>query len=309
MSLDSHRHAAGTRIVRVHVVVVSTTRTAKTDSSGELIQSLVTEAGHRVSGVDFVPDDARAIGPLLDALCGRVDIDVVVLSGGTGISKRDGTIEVVSRRFTTPIPGFGELFRMLSFQEIGSAAMLSRAACGLVGETLVAALPGSTGAVRLAMERLLLPELSHVAYEVTKELPLEDSETVEAVTVLPPLHVRETPSSAWRVTLDELAGVVAEESWPDIPEAYARVASVNDVLSRAGQRRRVNFPDGDDGLLFGYPDLVRPDSCVLLLRTSAPEVIALHRVDGALDDSRWSWTSTVGPNTRLGTQLLRWVQS
>jgi len=309
MSVDSHRHAAGTRIVRVHVVVVSTTRTEKTDRSGELIQSLVTEAGHRVSGVDFVPDDGRAIGPLVDALCARVDVDVVVLSGGTGISKRDGTVEVVSRRLTTPIPGFGELFRMLSFQEIGSAAMLSRAVCGLVGETLVAAIPGSTAAVRLALERLLLPELSHVSYEVTKELPLEDSETVEAVTVLPQLRAREMPSSAWRVTLDDLAGVVAEESWPEIPEDYARIASVNDVLSRAGQRRKVSFPDGDDGLLFGYPDLVRPDACVLLLRAAAPEVVALHRVDGALDDSRWSWTSTVGPNTRLGTQLLRWVQS
>jgi len=309
MSVDSHRHAAGTRIVRVHVVVVSTTRTEKTDRSGELIQSLVTGAGHRVSGVDFVPDDARAIGPLVDALCTRVDVDVVVLAGGTGISKRDGTVEVVSRRLTTPIPGFGELFRMLSFQEIGSAAMLSRAVCGLVGETLVAAIPGSTDAVRLAMERLLLPELSHVAYEVTKELPLEDSETLEAVIALPQMRESEKPSSAWRVTLNDLGGVVVEESWPDIPEDYARIASVNDVLSRAGQRREVNFPDGDDGLLFGYPDLVRPDSCVLLLRDSAPEVVALHRVDGSLADSRWSWTSAVGPNTRLGTQLLRWVQS
>ena len=306
MSVHSHRHAAGARSVRVHVVVVSTTRTEKTDRSGRLIRELVTEAEHVVTGVDFVVDDPRPISQLLDTLCQRVDVEVVILSGGTGISKRDGTFEVVSSRITKAIPGFGELFRMLSFQEIGAAAMLSRATCGLVGDTLVAAIPGSTGAVRLAMQSLLLPELSHISWELSKELPLEDSETVESN----PSRAEQTAEqpAGWREILATLGGAVVEESWPDIPEEYKAVAAVNDVLCRSGQRRSVAFDDGTSGLILGYPDLARPDSAVLLVRDTAPEVVALHRVDGPVDDSRWSWASTVGPNSRLGTLLLRWTR-
>jgi molybdenum cofactor biosynthesis protein B len=154
--------------VRCHVVTISDTRTSDTDASGRAIADLLREAGHEVLGRVIVKDDRAAIRAILVEALGREETHAVIATGGTGISSRDNTFEVVNGLLEKRLDGFGELFRMLSYQEIGSAAMLSRACAGASRGKLLAALPGSEAAVRLAMTKLLLPELGHLVREVSK---------------------------------------------------------------------------------------------------------------------------------------------
>ena len=155
-----HAHHGPPETVTVHVIVVSTTRTAATDVSGAHIAELFTEAGHAVASRSLVDDDVGAIRAALTSLAGA---QVVVLTGGTGVAPRDVTPEAVEPLYTRRLDGFGELFRHLSFQDVGSASWLSRASAGLVGSTVVFVLPGSTAACELAVRRLILPELGHLA--------------------------------------------------------------------------------------------------------------------------------------------------
>lgn len=160
-SAEEHRQSAPPA-VRCAVITVSDTRTAANDTSGQLIVAGLVGAGHSVVEHVVVPDEAV---PLRDAILKYVAsdaVDAVLLTGGTGIAVRDQTPETISALLTKEIPGFGELFRMLSYQEIGAAAMLSRAQGGMISGTLVLTMPGSTAAVRLAMEKLILPELGHL---------------------------------------------------------------------------------------------------------------------------------------------------
>ncbi len=152
--------------MRCAVVTVSDTRTAASDRGGPLIVELLEAAGHQVARREMVADDAEAIGGLVCALA--ADSDAVLVTGGTGIAPRDVTCEALTALFDKSIPGFGELFRVLSFEQIGAAAMLSRAVGGVVGRAVVLSMPGSPAAVRLAMERLLLPELAHLVWEARK---------------------------------------------------------------------------------------------------------------------------------------------
>jgi molybdenum cofactor biosynthesis protein B len=115
---------------------------------------------------EIIPDEPKRMRSLLEELQQRDDVDAVLLTGGTGIASRDQTYETISAMLTKPLPGYGELFRMLSFQEIGAAAMLSRTLGGVVDETLLLTMPGSPAAVRLAMERLILPEIGHLLAEI-----------------------------------------------------------------------------------------------------------------------------------------------
>ncbi len=150
------------------VVTVSDTRTEETDKSGQLILAQLKEAGHQVPAYHILPDDPSRIGPLLEDLLGRSDLAAVIINGGTGVAKRDVTFDVVQARLEKVLPGFGELFRAMSYEEIGSAALLSRAVAGTVGDKVVFSLPGSSGAVRLAMEKLILPEMPHIVFELNK---------------------------------------------------------------------------------------------------------------------------------------------
>jgi molybdenum cofactor biosynthesis protein B len=143
-------------------VTVSDTRTVESDRSGQIIQALLTEAGHRVADYRIVPDEPDRIADLCQTLAQRADVDAIVLTGGTGIAPRDTTYDAIAALLEKTLPGFGELFRQLSFQEIGSRAMASRAVAGVVQSTLVFSLPGSSKAVTLAMEALILPELPHL---------------------------------------------------------------------------------------------------------------------------------------------------
>lgn len=170
MSTKEHKKSAP-KSVKCKIITVSDTRTKENDKSGRLMIDLLTEAGHVISDYVIVKDEA---GPIRDAVmkgCEDAEIDAILTNGGTGIALRDVTIETVSSLFDKEITGFGEIFRLLSYQEdIGSAAILSRAAAGVINNKALFATPGSTGAVRLAMNKLILPELGHVVSELQKDI-------------------------------------------------------------------------------------------------------------------------------------------
>lgn len=165
MSTQEHRAKAAAQRATFAVLTISDTRTAETDEAGRIIRTLLTGAGHSQRHYAIVKDEPDLIDQHLRAWLGESGLDLIVCTGGTGIASRDTTIDVVRRLLEQELEGFGELFRMLSFEQVGPAAMLSRAVGGLAGETLLFALPGSTNAVRLAMEKLILPELPHMVWE------------------------------------------------------------------------------------------------------------------------------------------------
>lgn len=166
-SVHDHREAAPD-YVRLAIVTISDTRTSENDTGGDTIQELMTEAGHEVVERRIVRDEVPEIQTTLTNLLVRSDVDAVITTGGTGISARDTTYEVVERMIDKKLDGFGEIFRVLSYEEVGAAAMLSRAVAGAVGNKFVACLPGSRNAVRLAVEKLLVPEMAHVVFELRK---------------------------------------------------------------------------------------------------------------------------------------------
>jgi molybdenum cofactor biosynthesis protein B len=167
MPADEHR-ARAPRTVRVFVLTVSDTRTEATDTSGQAARELCAAAGHEVAGYRILRDEPAEVRALVQELCARGAVDAILVNGGTGLSRRDSTYEALVGLLDKRLDGFGELFRALSFREIGPAAMLSRATAGVCGGVVVFATPGSTPAVRLALEQLILPELGHVVAEVRR---------------------------------------------------------------------------------------------------------------------------------------------
>jgi molybdenum cofactor biosynthesis protein B len=167
MSVTEHR-AQSPSHVTCFVLTVSDTRTLENDTSGQAIAALLAQAGHSVAPRRTVRDEPADVAAIVREQIGRKTARVIITTGGTGISGRDSTYEAVTALFEKRIDGFGELFRMLSFNEIGPAAMLSRATAGIAGGCAIFLLPGSEHAVRLAMERLILPELGHVVRELTR---------------------------------------------------------------------------------------------------------------------------------------------
>jgi molybdenum cofactor biosynthesis protein B len=165
VSVLSHRKDA-VASVTCFVLTISDTRTAATDTSGDAIARALEQAGHAVAGRQIVPDDPDAVRRVVREQAGRVE--VVVTTGGTGVTSRDSTYEAVAGLLDKRLDGFGELFRALSYQEIGSAAMLTRACAGTIGRTAVFVLPGSEHAVRLALDKLILPEIGHVVRELRR---------------------------------------------------------------------------------------------------------------------------------------------
>jgi molybdenum cofactor biosynthesis protein B len=249
-----HAHTLPHRPLGFHVLTVSTSRTETEDRSGPLIRELVEAASHVVAGHGIVPDDPARIGDALDAALADPAVHVVVLNGGTGVSARDCTPEVVAARLERVLPGFGELFRMLSWEEIGSAAMLSTAIGGIAHGRPVFAVPGSPKACRLAMERLILPDIGHLVGELRKETPL--------------------PAPGWRGGLATLGA----ELKPGGTAPVGLPRAVLDVLESAGAHATLPATGGD-WFVCGFPDLVRPGAKVLAVRgePGAWEVLALHR--------------------------------
>lgn len=168
MSVEQHRRAAPT-VLGFALITVSDTRSAADDVSGRTLAEMAASAGHRVESATVVPDDPAAIREAVQQALGRSGVDVIVLTGGTGFSPRDVTFDAVGPLLQRPVEGFGELFRMLSYQQVGSAAMLSRAAAGLIASRAVFLLPGAPKAVSLAMEKLILPEAGHLLGQARRE--------------------------------------------------------------------------------------------------------------------------------------------
>ncbi|HSF04372.1 MAG TPA: molybdenum cofactor biosynthesis protein B [Methylomirabilota bacterium] len=164
---DAHKAYAPSS-VGCFVLTISDTKTAETDTSGKLIRELLEAAGHRVAGTSIVRDEPAEVARIVRQAAADPGVQAILLTGGTGITSRDSTYEAVDALLDKRLPGFGELFRVLSYAEIGPAAMLSRAQLGVVQRRIVASLPGSPNACRLALEKLLIPELGHLVGEVSR---------------------------------------------------------------------------------------------------------------------------------------------
>ena len=168
-SVGEHRRKAQDKgPVAVALITVSDTRTAETDVNGNYLLEKLSEAGHRVHSSRIVRDEPEQIRAVLDELTADDDVQVLLFNGGTGLSRRDRTFDVISGRLDKALPGVGEIFRMLSYEQVGAAAMLSRATAGVCGGKVVFSTPGSPAAVRLAWEKLIAPELRHIAWELVR---------------------------------------------------------------------------------------------------------------------------------------------
>ena len=167
MSHVEHK-AAAPASVPCFVLTVSDTRTPENDVSGKAIRELLEGAGHLITGHEIVRDEPDRVTLILQRELAGGRARVLITTGGTGITSRDGTFEAVDRLLEKRLDGFGELFRALSFAEIGAAAMMSRAVAGIAGRTAIFVIPGSENAVRLAMSRLIVPELGHIAQQLSK---------------------------------------------------------------------------------------------------------------------------------------------
>ena len=163
-------HAAqATDAVTCGILTISDTRTEAEDKSGQIIRDLLAEGGHSVGHYAVVKDDASQIGRLIEAIVDQGNCQAILTNGGTGIAARDTTYEAVTALLEKRLDGFGEVFRYLSYEDIGSGAMLSRAVAGVYRDTMIFCMPGSSGAVRLAMEKLIVPELSHLVWEIWRQ--------------------------------------------------------------------------------------------------------------------------------------------
>ena len=167
MKLDEHRRDQKAEAA-VALMVTSDSRTIETDETGKTAVRLLEEAGHKVSAHVIVPNDSERIQEMYARFLGDPEVQVIITSGGTGISSKDKTVAAVSSTFEKPIPGFGELFRRLSFDEIGHAAMFSRATAGAARGKLVFCLPGSRGAMETALGKIILPSLGHMLWELNR---------------------------------------------------------------------------------------------------------------------------------------------
>ncbi|HEY9742098.1 MAG TPA: MogA/MoaB family molybdenum cofactor biosynthesis protein [Coleofasciculaceae cyanobacterium] len=168
MAQQPHPDAAQ-MTVNCAVVTVSDTRSPETDRSGQLIKQLLLDAGHLVNVYTILKDEPAQIQAYLEALAEQSDIDAVIFNGGTGIAPRDTTYDALESLLEKTLPGFGEIFRFLSYQEIGSRAIASRAVAGVYKTKLVFSIPGSSGAVKLAVQQLILPELIHLVTQLGKK--------------------------------------------------------------------------------------------------------------------------------------------
>lgn len=171
MGYQEHERLAGSEIpgaLQCGIITISDTRTLETDTSGSAIHGALTQAGHSVVRYELVKDEPVEITALVQSFA-TAGCQVIITNGGTGIARRDSTIEAIDGLLNKRLPGFGELFRMLSYEDIGPAAMLSRATAGVYGQSLIFCLPGSPGAVQLALDKLILPELHHLVWETIRQ--------------------------------------------------------------------------------------------------------------------------------------------
>jgi molybdenum cofactor biosynthesis protein B len=167
MGYHDHKHTAPKK-VNCAVVIISGSRTEQNDESGKLIMQTLKDNGHQVTSYDILRNDADSIRRKLDELLDNDGLQVIITSGGTGASRMDLTIETISPVLDKKLDGFGELFRFLTYQEIGTGSILSRAMAGVARGKVIICLPGSTAAVRLAVEQIVLPEIGHLVREASR---------------------------------------------------------------------------------------------------------------------------------------------
>ncbi len=168
-SVAQHHEAADKRgPVGIALVTVSDTRTPETDKNGPYLRGEIEQAGHTVTAYQIIKDESAEVETALQNAIDDAQTQIVLFNGGTGIASRDTTFDVISRHLEKTLPGFGEIFRMLSYEQVGAAAMLSRATAGVYQKKIVVCIPGSHAAVRLAWEKLIGPELAHLAWEVAR---------------------------------------------------------------------------------------------------------------------------------------------
>ena len=165
--IEHHRKAAELSPANIAVVTVSDSRTVESDTNGQYLKEQIKQLGFQLAAYHIVRDEPVDIETLLEELTG-LDVQLIIFNGGTGISKRDTTYDVISRKLEKLLPGFGELFRMLSYKQVGAAAMFSRAVAGLYRGKVIISTPGSPAAVQLAWEKLIAPEIQHLAWEISK---------------------------------------------------------------------------------------------------------------------------------------------
>lgn len=166
-SSEHKRKAAGRGPLTVAVVTVSDTRSEETDVNGRYLREQIEAVGHRVHSTRIVKDEPAQVEAALEELS-AANVQAILFNGGTGVSRRDRTFDVLDRKLEKTLPGFGEIFRMLSYEQVGSAAIMSRATAGVFGGSIVVSTPGSPAAVRLAWEKLVAPELEHMVWEINR---------------------------------------------------------------------------------------------------------------------------------------------
>ncbi len=169
MGADEHREKAGHGPVTVAIVTVSDSRTPETDKNKAYIENRMAELGHHVAAYRLIKDEPDQVAAVIEELSAMPAVQIILFNGGTGISPRDTTYDVISRYLEKTLPGFGEIFRMISYEDIGAAAMFSRATAGVYRSTLIVSMPGSTGAVKTALEKLIIPEINHLAWEIVRK--------------------------------------------------------------------------------------------------------------------------------------------
>ncbi len=167
MSYKEHKEKSP-RTVTCAVLVISDSRTEETDESGKLLREKLGESGHQVTDYAILKNDSEAIKRKIKELLAQGELQVIITSGGTGVSHRDVTVETITTMLEKKLEGFGELFRSLSYQEIGTASIMSRAIAGVAGGKIIICIPGSLGAARLAIEKIILPEIGHMVREATR---------------------------------------------------------------------------------------------------------------------------------------------
>jgi len=169
MGAEDHRQQAGHGPVCVAIVTVSDTRTPETDANYHYLAARLAELGHQVVAYRIIKDEPDQVLEALQSYAADPAVQIILFNGGTGIAPRDTTYDILSRHLHKTLPGFGELFRMLSYAEVGAAAMMSRATAGVYQQTVVVSMPGSTNAVQVAMEKLIFPEINHLAWEIARK--------------------------------------------------------------------------------------------------------------------------------------------
>lgn len=168
MSVQEHQQRAGHDPITYAIITVSDTRTPETDKNRHYLEERLSALGHHLAAYRLIPDEPDQVERTLNELADNNAIQLILVNGGTGIAPRDTTYDVISRLLDKTLPGFGEIFRMISFEDIGPAAILSRATAGVYRHTFIVSMPGSHNAVQTAMERLIIPEIHHLVWEVTR---------------------------------------------------------------------------------------------------------------------------------------------